>query len=116
MIISNKDSFYCLLTYRRALNFEIMNSTGYQTDISDLPGFQPLKQGELLHAEEDRTTEFKAVQFTRRLIETVLKLAQEYINAFLNTDGGAIYFGFLIIFYLTQSLSQVLKMMALSKA
>lgn len=52
-----------------------------------------LKQGDLLHAEEDRMTEFKAVQFTKRLIETVLKLAQEYINAFLNTDGGAIYFG-----------------------
>ena len=66
------------------------------TDHSPHPYSPPpmiLKQGEILHAEEDRMTEFKAVQFTKRLIETVLKLAQEYINAFLNTDGGAIYFG-----------------------
>ena len=53
-----------------------------------------LKQGELLQAEEDRMTEFKSVQFTKKLIETILKLSQEYINAFLNTNGGAIYFGF----------------------
>ena len=56
-----------------------------------------LRQGDILLAEEDRTTEFKAVQFTKRLIETVLKLAQEYINAFLNTDGGSIYFGYIIL-------------------
>ncbi|KAH7824777.1 putative ATP-binding protein [Monocercomonoides exilis] len=47
----------------------------------------------IISCEEDRNTEFKAVQVAKKLIEYILKLATEYMNAFLNTDGGSIYFG-----------------------
>ncbi|KAK2954749.1 putative NLR Family CARD Domain Containing protein [Blattamonas nauphoetae] len=59
------------------------------------PGFiqDILYYGDIITVEEDRNTEFKAVQFTSKLSETILKICKEYINAFLNTTGGRIFFG-----------------------
>ncbi|KAL0230027.1 hypothetical protein PCE1_003591 [Barthelona sp. PCE] len=49
--------------------------------------------GSRIDVEEDKHHEFKAVQNTRKLRATVSKLANHYVCAFLNGDGGKIYFG-----------------------
>ena len=54
---------------------------------------ESLRYGTLLQLEETKTVEFKAVQDTKRPVEVIQRYLREYLNAFLNGDGGSIWFG-----------------------
>ncbi|KAJ4455189.1 putative eIF-2-alpha kinase GCN2 [Paratrimastix pyriformis] len=60
---------------------------------SPVPTPQAYQYNAPIEFEENREHEFKAVQITKKLSEMVVHLASEYMNAFLNTRGGTIYFG-----------------------
>eukprot|EP01122_Echinamoeba_exundans_P011805 TRINITY_DN4818_c0_g1_i1.p1 TRINITY_DN4818_c0_g1~~TRINITY_DN4818_c0_g1_i1.p1 ORF type:complete len:1288 (+),score=282.63 TRINITY_DN4818_c0_g1_i1:108-3971(+) len=49
--------------------------------------------GDSIAVEEDREHEFKAVQQTKNPLQAISEHCKKYINAFLNTDGGTMYFG-----------------------
>jgi hypothetical protein len=49
------------------------------------------KYGDFISLEEDRYIEFKAVQITAKVIESVTRLSQEYVNSFLNTEGFYVF-------------------------
>jgi len=52
------------------------------------------KRGAVLNLEEDREHEFKSLQKSKDPVKTILDYyVEEYVNAFLNTNGGVIYFG-----------------------
>jgi len=53
----------------------------------------PYVLGQTVPFEEDRQHEFKAFQPHLDLIQTLVRETEEIFNAFLNTDGGTIYFG-----------------------
>jgi predicted HTH transcriptional regulator len=48
---------------------------------------------ETINVDEDQEHEFKGVQVTKQPVEQISDYAEKYINAFLNTNGGTIYFG-----------------------
>lgn len=50
-------------------------------------------RGDNIPVDEDRVHEFKAVQKSTKPIEQILRYCDSYINAFLNSGGGNIYFG-----------------------
>eukprot|EP00767_Chilomastix_cuspidata_P004165 gnl/Chilomastix_cuspidata/430.p1 GENE.gnl/Chilomastix_cuspidata/430~~gnl/Chilomastix_cuspidata/430.p1 ORF type:complete len:737 (+),score=307.48 gnl/Chilomastix_cuspidata/430:541-2751(+) len=58
---------------------------------SQLP--EVLRYKETISVEESRVEEFKAIQFSKSPIQAIISLARKYINAFLNTEGGNIWFG-----------------------
>jgi hypothetical protein len=62
-----------------------------QTDLSEMVRFYIL--GDSIAVEEDREHEFKAVQQTKNPMQAISEHCKKYINAFLNTDGGTMYFG-----------------------
>ncbi|CAL6093740.1 AAA-4_domain protein [Hexamita inflata] len=52
-----------------------------------------LRYGEKLPLEENKEVEFKAVQETKKPLEVIQKYLKDYLNAFLNSHGGSIWFG-----------------------
>ncbi len=49
---------------------------------------------DIIQFEEDREHEFKSLQKAKDPVKTILEFyIEKYINAFLNTNGGALYFG-----------------------
>lgn len=50
-------------------------------------------EGEVIKVEEDNEHEFKAVQESTSPASRVIEYCRKYINAFLNSNGGTIYFG-----------------------
>lgn len=58
---------------------------------------EPLKEyfvfGEKISMDEDREHEFKALQFARKPEDQIVDYCKKYLNAFLNTEGGKLYFG-----------------------
>lgn len=49
---------------------------------------------DIIQFEEDREHEFKSLQKARDPVKTILEFyIEKYVNAFLNTNGGALYFG-----------------------
>jgi len=51
------------------------------------------KLGDILDVEEDQEHEFKSLLYTQHPSYFVVSYCSKYINAFLNTNGGTIYFG-----------------------
>ena len=49
--------------------------------------------GELLEIDEDQENEFKGIQLSESPVLRILGIAQKYIPAFLNAEGGSVYFG-----------------------
>lgn len=62
-------------------------------DQTDILGLRYYILGDSIAVEEDREHEFKAVQQTKTPLQSISDHCKKYINAFLNTDGGTIYFG-----------------------
>ncbi|GIQ85686.1 schlafen family protein [Kipferlia bialata] len=60
-------------------------------EFGDVPS--SLVYNSVFSRDEDRVTEFKAVQISKRPIDMMTKLCREYINAYLNSNGGSIWFG-----------------------
>eukprot|EP00768_Dysnectes_brevis_P005999 gnl/Dysnectes_brevis/4566_a6195_507.p1 GENE.gnl/Dysnectes_brevis/4566_a6195_507~~gnl/Dysnectes_brevis/4566_a6195_507.p1 ORF type:complete len:711 (+),score=118.06 gnl/Dysnectes_brevis/4566_a6195_507:510-2642(+) len=56
----------------------------------DLP--QELHYLSEINVEETQYSEFKAVQLSKKPIDVMLKHCREYLNAYLNTRGGSIWF------------------------
>lgn len=54
---------------------------------------EPIVFGDTVAVDEDRIREFKAVNQSRHPVDTITRLAKEYVCAFLNSNGGTIYFG-----------------------
>lgn len=58
------------------------------------PGGPGYRYNEIIKLEEDREHEFKSLQNTRDPVKTIIEYyVEKYVNAFLNTNGGAILFG-----------------------
>lgn len=58
-----------------------------------LPLPQTLRYNDKIEFEEDGQSEFKALQNTKKLVETIAKYCREYLNAFINTRGGHLWLG-----------------------
>ncbi|KAE8301344.1 putative DNA-binding domain-containing protein [Giardia duodenalis] len=54
---------------------------------------ESLRYDDLIDFEEDKETEFKALQDTKNLIREIRRYSQIYLNAFINTNGGHLFFG-----------------------
>ena len=64
------------------------------TCMKSFPDFPPkLIYGEKLQLEENKTIEFKAVQESKKPIDVIQHYLRDYLNAFLNSEGGSIFFG-----------------------
>eukprot|EP01124_Arcella_intermedia_P022821 TRINITY_DN3489_c0_g1_i1.p1 TRINITY_DN3489_c0_g1~~TRINITY_DN3489_c0_g1_i1.p1 ORF type:complete len:886 (-),score=213.43 TRINITY_DN3489_c0_g1_i1:923-3580(-) len=55
--------------------------------------FKELIKNSIMPVEEDQEHEFKAVHYVAHPFEAITEYCLKYINAFLNTNGGTIYFG-----------------------
>ena len=57
--------------------------------------YKNFNYNEKIHCEEDKYVEFKFIPEGTEPHQVISKYLKNYMNAFLNTDGGSIYFGVL---------------------